>query len=116
MTAPLRAPHLEIAVRNEPAAVVLALEGEVDLGTTSQFGAAISLAAAGRPEDPVAVDMAGVTMIDSTGLRALLDASRTLSPRLFVLRPSREVRRMLELTMLSATIPVVDDLSELPAA
>lgn len=113
MTPPLSAPQLEIAVHNAPEAVVLQLSGEVDLGTTPQFSSAVSLAAASRPGTPVAIDMSGVELIDSTGLRVLLDASRSLGPSLVVLRPSREVQRMLELTMLSATIPVVDDLSEI---
>jgi anti-sigma B factor antagonist len=114
--APLSAPQLEIAVENAPEAVVLRLEGEVDLATTPQFSSAVSLAAAARPGEPVAIDMAGVDLIDSTGLRVLLDASRSLDSPLVVLRPSREVRRMLELTMLAATIPVVEDLSQIPPA
>lgn len=105
--------ELEINVTRRGEVAVLEVEGEIDLATTAQLSAAISLAAASGPDTTVALDMSRVGLIDSTGLRAVLDASRRLDGGFVVLRPSREVRRILELTLLDATIPVADRLEDL---
>lgn len=102
---------LEVDVSREGTAVVLRVAGEIDLATAPRLTAAIGLATASARGGTVAVDMSGVELIDSTGLRTLLDAARQ-DENLVVLRPSREVRRILELTLLAATIPVVEDLED----
>src|SRR4051794_32243135 len=53
---------------------VLRVAGEVDLLTAPQLGEA--LAAALAPGRVVVADLAGVTFMDSTGLRTLLEAHR----------------------------------------
>lgn len=104
---------LEINVSRRGRAAVLAVAGEIDLATVPQLSAAISLAAAGGPPDGMVVlDLSRVGLIDSTGLRAVLDASRRLDGGFVVLRPSMEVRRILELTLLAATIPVAERLED----
>ena len=46
---------------------------------------------------PIAVDLSGVTFLDSSGLRALLNAHRR-NPGLRVVQPSAVVARLLEIT------------------
>lgn len=88
--------------------VIVRLDGELDLATVPLLEEAVAQATA-TPDVTVALDLSEVRLVDSTGLRALLTAARAHPGRVAVMSPSREVRRMLELTLLTATIPVVDD-------
>lgn len=108
---PTTGPSLDIRVVDHPQAMVVHLDGELDLANAARLEEAISLGA-GRA---VAVEMSGVTLVDSTGLRVLLDASRRRDAVFCLVDPSREVRRMLELTLLAATIPVVGGVDAIPS-
>jgi anti-sigma B factor antagonist len=64
--------------------------------------------------DYAGVDLDAVTFMDVSGLRVLLQAARRAraSGRGFaVARPSRPIRRLLELTAIDQTVEVVDDQS-----
>ena len=56
---------------------VLRVEGEADLATAEQLGEALERAISVDPS--VVVDMAGVTFIDATGLRVVLQAAESLN-------------------------------------
>jgi anti-anti-sigma factor len=103
---------LEITRDDTADGVVVRLSGELDLATVPLLEDAVAGATA-TPDVPVALDLSGVRLVDSTGLRALLTAARAHPGRVAVMSPSREVRRMLELTLLTATIPVVDEPGQL---
>jgi anti-sigma B factor antagonist len=66
--------HLEAGDRP-----VLRVEGEIDLATAAQFAAALDQALAAAPR--LLVDMAGVTFIDVSGLRVLVQAAESLNGR-----------------------------------
>ncbi|MDX6555658.1 MAG: hypothetical protein QOD86_1853 [Miltoncostaeaceae bacterium] len=81
-------------------AVVLTLEGELDLATTPMLKTALALLHAGGACPLVVLDLAGVGFMDGAGLRCITRAARRLSDRgvaLAVTHPSRPVRRLLEL-------------------
>jgi len=75
--------------------------GELDLATAPAL--ATELADALDATDDVEVDLEGVTFIDSSGLRALVDAMRSTTDgkRFAVVRASSAVVRVLELTGLT---------------
>jgi anti-anti-sigma factor len=96
----LMADDFSIVVRERTDGVEVTVTGELDVFTAASLKEA--LAAVSRGGGPVvAVQMAGVTFLDSTGLHALLDADRTLRAigrRLSLVEPSPIVERLLELT------------------
>jgi anti-anti-sigma factor len=89
---------------------VLTVAGEVDIHVADQLRDAGLAAATAGPGD-IAVDVSRVTFIDSSGLAALVAINNALDPpgrRLALLRPSRAVRRILELTGLTAAFAVTE--------
>ena len=83
---------------------VLVLSGEIDSYTTSDLATRL----AGDP--PVdAIDLAGITFIDSSGLRTLIEAdrSRREDGRALAIRaPSAAVQRLLEISGLAGHFDV----------
>jgi anti-anti-sigma factor len=96
---------LQMTSEVRPEAVTVHAEGEIDLDTCGRFRDAI--VAAGL-EAPVLLDLSAVTFLDSSGIRALLEARRAVSPAPVVLvAPSPPVMRVLTLTRLCETFEVV---------
>ena len=96
----------------------LALDGELDLATTPILEE--SIATAEIEGDPVvALDLTHLTFVDASGLKAILNAHRRAIRRagrgITLLNPSRDIRRLLELTAIDLTIAVVEDASAAPA-
>jgi anti-sigma B factor antagonist len=90
-----------------PGGIVIVAEGELDLVGAPVLSA--SLPASG--EEPVTLDLAAVGFMDSSGLRALLEARKACleSGRLFrIARPSDAVQRVLELVDLAGAFEVVE--------
>jgi len=84
--------------------------GEIDLNTAQTLSVAIELAEQRAPPR-LTVDLSGVTFIDVSGLRVLLQAARrarTDGRRFAVARPSHQVARLLELTAISQSLDVSD--------
>jgi anti-anti-sigma factor len=75
------------------------LEGELDLATSQDLLAAVRE----RPgkEEPLTLDFSGVTFMDSSGLRALLEAAKDRGDGklLVILDPSPQVRRVLDISL-----------------
>ena len=92
---------VELSCRQVGATLVLS--GELDVASASVAGAALA------SPDVDTVDMAAVTFIDAAGVGVLLAAHQDPARRrgLRLRRPSRSVRRVLELTELEATFPIV---------
>ena len=89
----------------------VALRGELDLSGVDRARQAIEQA-----EDTNApllvLDLSELDFIDSTGLEVMLRAARRAHDdgrRLIVARPSRYVRRLLELTAIDQSLDIVDD-------
>jgi anti-anti-sigma factor len=87
--------------------VRLVVTGEIDMATSGALGTALREAFGGDGAKEVAVDMSGVTFIDSSGIRTLVVAQGEASERgitLYVTEPHQHVRRVLELTGLLAVL------------
>lgn len=96
--------------RDESGACRLTLRGELDLATTPRLEQA--LAEAG---DDVLLDLRGLTFMDSTGVRALLEAAEGHGPGLRMIAPENgEVRVTIEETGIAPLLPLVDPGAEEP--
>jgi anti-sigma B factor antagonist len=75
------------------------LEGELDLATSKDLLTAIRE----RPphDEPLTLDFSDITFMDSSGLRALLEAAkgRGEDQLLVIVDPSPQVRRVLEISL-----------------
>jgi len=81
---------------------VLTLEGELDPHTAPTLQAALERTLAEKPSS-VLLDLTALRFIDSSGLRVLIDAHRTLSEggsELVVRNPSTTAQRLFEITRL----------------
>ncbi len=121
MSALGRFPQRKDAMAEQPSSVVISdlgplrvavVDGEVDLASADHFERAMlkSLAAA-----HLIVDLAACTFLDSSGLRALVSASRQadrLGHQMVIARPSPRVTQLLELTGIIAAIPIFDELEQ----
>jgi anti-sigma B factor antagonist len=82
--------------------------GEIDLMTAQTLSVAIEIAEQHAPPR-LTVDLSGVTFIDVSGLRVLLQAARRARAggrRFAVARPSDQVARLLALTAISRSLDV----------
>jgi len=78
------------------------ITGDIDAGTVPALTEAFAGEHAEMKDSGVVVDVEGVTFIDSSGLRVLLDLRSRAGPAGVTLRAApRSVRRLLELTGLS---------------
>jgi anti-sigma B factor antagonist len=94
-------------------AIVLRATGEIDMSTVDVLRGELDTA---RGEaTTVLLDLSGVTFMDSTGLHLLLDASHSSAVGdwgFFVVRPSRAVRRLIEVSGTADLIMVPDPRAE----
>ena len=99
--------RLSIEVSSDEGGSTLALSGEVDPYTTEQLDAAIDEALATDPR--LVLDLAGVTFIDSAGLRSLIRAQRaaeSTAGSLVLRAPRSSTLRVLEITGLTDELTV----------
>jgi len=81
------------------------LRGELDLGSAARLEQA--LAEAG---DDVLLDLRGLTFMDSTGVRVLLEAAERYGAGLRIVAPaSGEVRVTIEETGIAPLLPLVEE-------
>jgi anti-sigma B factor antagonist len=89
----------------------VALRGELDLSGVDRARQAIEQAEA-NPSPLLVLDLSELEFIDSTGLEVMLRAARRAHDsgrRLIVARPSRYVRRLLEMTAIDQSLDIVED-------
>jgi anti-anti-sigma factor len=89
-------------------ACVMRATGELDSSTADRLR--LPLAAARQEGVTTLLDLGGVSFIDSTGLRVLLEAasaSNTQEWAWFIVRPSDAVLRMLDLSGTAPHLPIV---------
>ena len=110
-------PEIEVGLQvsvEQPAdgSFLVAASGELDLSNSKSLEDAVS-AARDRGARSLVLDLSGLTFMDSSGLRLLIDtwneanvADRTLS---IVVRAGGLVRRLLEITGCDAVLPIVED-------
>jgi anti-sigma B factor antagonist len=87
--------------------------GEIDASTLAALRREVD--AAREEATTVLIDLSGVTFIDSTGLQLLLDASRSSAVGyggFFLVRPSRVVRRLIQVSGTADLLTIVDPSAE----
>lgn len=98
-------------VGDVPGATVIVIAGDLDIATAPQLVAAVEGLA--DRADPLVLDLAAVTFVDSSGIRALLDTEKAASVggrRLALLRPAAALTRLLDLVDLRSRFVEVDEL------
>ena len=86
--------------------LVLTLHGDVDLATVPDLLTLITMSVASHPAEQLVLDMADVGLVDSTGLRLLRDLATDTSMGFAVANAPASLVRLLDLTLLNATITV----------
>jgi len=100
-----------VTVSTDGDRTTVALRGELDLSGVDRARQAIDEAQLSGASLLV-LDLAELDFVDSTGLEVMLRAARRAHDdgrRLIVQRPSRYVRRLLEMTAIDQTLDVVED-------
>jgi anti-sigma B factor antagonist len=104
------APQLDVERRSAtPSTQVIALNGELDVGTVHRFHAALRDALEGREPTVVVADLSHLTFMDSSGLAAMLGALRELSRaggRLVVACANPTVLRVFHMTRTDETFEI----------
>lgn len=102
---------LRIAVGRPDHAIVVALDGDLDIATAPQVVALADDGGAG-PGLPLVLDLEHLAFVDSSGVRALIELNMLLagsSSRLVLARPGPAVRRLLDMSGLLTVMPLADD-------
>ena len=97
--------YFGIDVDHDGSGVVLRASGELDAASAQELGEAFHGAA--RPGQPLALDLAGVTFIDSSGLRAIASEARRYhdsGTSFRISATSESVHRILQMTGLDSLI------------
>ena len=100
-----------VTVTTDGDKATVALRGELDLSGVDRARQAIEEAEGGSA-GLLVLDLSELDFIDSTGLEVMLRAARRAHDegrRLIVARPSRYVRRLLEMTAIDQSLDIVDD-------
>jgi anti-anti-sigma factor len=102
-------PSFELNVQRYDSVATVVVSGELDLATAPRLSAAV---AEHGDAKVLVLDMTATTFIDSTGVRALLQAhgrSAGSGSRLVVVAGDGAVRRVLELCELDGGLTIVSD-------
>ncbi|MCU1401226.1 MAG: anti-sigma factor antagonist [Acidimicrobiales bacterium] len=94
-----------LTIEQGPQPGELTLTGDLDLGTSGLLETAIDGLRAGGVTD-VVLNTAGITFVDSRGLRSMLVALQGGS--ITLRRPSAQLLRLIDLTGLQEHLPVVE--------
>lgn len=101
---------LRATVSRADGTVTVRFEGELDMTAADAAAAVLREAGAGAPR-AVVVDLQGLTFMDSTGVRLLIDAYRRSSGagHAFAVRDGAgPARRVLRLVQLDGVLPMID--------
>ena len=93
--------------------IIVRVTGEIDVSTVDVLRC--QLGTAREEGTTVLLDLSGVTFIDSTGLHLLLEASHSSAVTdwgFSVVRPSRVVRRLIEVSGAADLLMIVDPSAE----
>jgi len=114
--APAAEQLLTIDTATRAGAVIITVVGEVDLMTAPRLGASVRQALQQPFDGPVVIDLSRVTFLDSSGLRALLEAhsqaDRAGEPLRIFVDHQRPVIRPLEATGLDKVLMLYHSLDE----
>jgi anti-anti-sigma factor len=107
---------LDVSTTEHDQLVVVALTGEFDVYTVAAFRA--ELERVGHFARPIIIDLTGVTLLDSSGIGALvslLNQSRSDGGSVGVICPHAPLRRVFEITGLRNAFVFGDDLDAVRA-
>ena len=105
-------PPLQLSTRPRGPWTVVQAAGDLDLATAPDL-AAIASDAALEMGGSVALDLAAIRFIDSSGLRTLLELRQSGSMRVVLVDPSSVVQDLLHLTLMSDAFETIDSVDEL---
>ncbi len=106
--------RLETGIREINGTKVLDVVGEIDIYTTPQFKEAVNDVISSG-EKHLLINMAGVTLMDSSGFGTLLSATKRLRPQggsVNLIRCNSAIDRILRITRLNTIFGTYDDLQE----
>ena len=101
---------LSIAISKQDGQTLITVEGELDVSTVDKLRGPLLEQVAGEPG--VRLDLSGLAFMDSSGLHLLLDATRTAQERdhrFSIVRPSRAVLKVLDLTGMRDELPIAGE-------
>jgi anti-anti-sigma factor len=98
---------IDITIAEDQHWIAVVVRGDIDLATAPELEA-VCETSNGR----LALDLSGVRFMDSSGLRSLFRL-RDVCDALVLVAPSAVVRRLLALTSLTDTFPIVDAIEDL---
>ncbi len=99
-----------VEVRNEGAAAVIIVSGELDLASSPKFEQQLEQVSDSGTESLV-IDLRGLEFMDSTGLSIIVSAHQRLSAQgrqLSLVRGPEQVQRLLRLTGVAERLRLVD--------
>ena len=101
-------PDFGLEVDQDGGVTVVAVSGEIDIAVAGRLESALARASAKGPR--VILDLTECSFIDSSGLRAILLASRELENGrgLAVAAPNSQVLRVLEISRMGDCVPIFD--------
>jgi anti-sigma B factor antagonist len=102
---------LDVSLGHAGATPLVALRGELDVSTTPKVEHAL-LQLEGEGASVIIIDLRGLTFLDSSGLRLILEAdarARREDRRLLVVPGPPEVQRVFRVTLTDARIEFVED-------
>ena len=89
--------------------IVVKVLGEVDMSGAPHLLGAVLCAALAHPGSTIVLDLDEVTFMDSSGIRAVVEAERRLRDQqahLVVARPQRNVRRVFDITGVDSVLDI----------
>ena len=101
---------LSVEVARDEHRLAIIPMGDLDMSTAGKLDDAVRAAEA-TDAKRIVIDLSEVTFMDSTGLKLLLEAgarARANSNRLRLIRGSRRVQRVFELTKTEEILPFLD--------
>ena len=102
---------LDVTLGHAGDAPLVALRGELDLSTTPKVEHALARLES-NGASVIIIDLRGLTFLDSSGLRLILEAdgrARREDRRLLVVPGPREVQRVFRVTLTDARIEFIGD-------
>ncbi|HEY7595658.1 MAG TPA: STAS domain-containing protein [Actinophytocola sp.] len=103
--------ELDVRVRRDERAVVLEIDGEVDLVTSGRFHTALEQAGSARP-DVLVLDLRGVAFLGSIGLSHLLEVHALVGAGVLRVVPSPAARRTIEVACLHPVLTMYDTVED----
>jgi anti-sigma B factor antagonist len=105
-------PPFVVSTTQDPGQTTIAVSGELDLATCEQVTTALDAALRDPSGPSIVVDLRELSFCDSSGLKALLQASRQAELRrlgLVMVRPPQPAWRVFEVSGLDMVLPFAED-------